>query len=120
MRILNVPKEDWNWLTDVHKVDCTGAVIITLEGNEDAPDCIKVYDKDHYKAIPVRQYEPDSDGEKLENVGPQFSGHAFEPVDYFGLDEIQRRLFAPEALTPDERRDLANKMHVHMHRSTHV
>ncbi len=37
-------------------------------------------------------------------------GYAFEPEDMAKLRAILRRLYAPEALTADARRDLANRM----------
>jgi len=39
-------------------------------------------------------------------------GYAFEPADFAQLKQICSALFAPEILSPDARRDLANRMHV--------
>lgn len=41
-------------------------------------------------------------------------GYAFEPEQIEALQQINTRLFHYTALTPDERRDLANRMQVIM------
>lgn len=41
---------------------------------------------------------------------PEIEGYAFEPEDMAKLRAILRRLYAPEPLSGDERRDLANAM----------
>lgn len=37
-------------------------------------------------------------------------GYLFEPCDMEKLRMIETRLYSPEALTPDQRRDLANAL----------
>ena len=53
-----IPAEDYAWLADTHAVDIKGAEIIILHGNEDCPDKIEVYARDHFEANPIRVYFP--------------------------------------------------------------
>ena len=43
--------------------------------------------------------------------------YVFEASDMRKLEAIKQRLYAPEPLTPDARRDLANAMDAVMHRT---
>lgn len=58
-------KEDLEWLRDTHKVDIsttTDFVSAILYGNEDAPYRVEIFNKNHYKAIPVRIYQANENG----------------------------------------------------------
>lgn len=70
-----IPEEDYEWLRDVHKVNTEGAHVISLHGNEDAPEAVVVYDLDHHLATPKRVYRRIHDDLQLvvcrpDNVSP--------------------------------------------------
>ncbi len=114
-----IPKEDWPWLVDVHKVDITGAVVITLQGSEDAPTKIEVFSRDHYQAIPLRAYAPDADGTLVLVSTPE--GHALDTEDFFKLRDICAKLSnATHRLTWQEQQDLGKLMHHVLHKAIHV
>ena len=57
-------KQDLEWLRDVHGVDIfkdSGrnqgrAVCAIIHGNEDCPERVELFDRNHYKAKPFRVY----------------------------------------------------------------
>ena len=53
-----IPAEDYAWVADTHAVNIKGAEVIILYGNEDCPDKIEVYARDHFEANPIRVYFP--------------------------------------------------------------
>ena len=53
-----IPVEDYAWLADTHDVNIKGAEVIILHGNEDCPDKIEVFARDHFEANPIRVYFP--------------------------------------------------------------
>ena len=53
-----IPAEDYAWVSDTHAVNIKGAEVIILYGNEDCPDKIEVYARDHFEANPIRVYFP--------------------------------------------------------------
>lgn len=114
-----LPKEDWQWLVDVHKVDIADAVVIVLHGSEDAPSKVEVYGRDHYQAIPLRVYGPDEEGKLAPITAPV--AYTLEEPDFYGLRAVWNVLNDKNIpITPDRRRTLADKMHVHLHNARHV
>jgi hypothetical protein len=54
-------KEDLEWLRDVHGLDifterAKRAVCAIIHGNEDCPERVELFDRNHYKAKPFRVY----------------------------------------------------------------
>lgn len=57
--------DSFQWLSDVHGIDTTGAVGVILFGNEDSPTRAEVYAVDRYDVPPIRVYDYDEDADKL-------------------------------------------------------
>lgn len=51
--------EDLTWLHEVHNISTDGYVCAILYGNEDAPDKVELFTRDHYKPT---VYVADDDG----------------------------------------------------------
>lgn len=54
-------REDLEWLRDVHGVDifterAKRAVCAIIHGNEDCPERVELFDRNHYRAKPFRVY----------------------------------------------------------------
>lgn len=116
-----IPKTDWQWVRDVHKVDIPGeAKVVVLHGNEDAPEKIEVFFRDHYQAIPAT-WKPDAEGLMQRQIPEYPIGFALDEADFFGLREVCDKLLnTTHRMTFDEIRDLGNKMHVHLHKAIHI
>lgn len=112
----HIPKEDWWWLTDVHKVDTTDAVVIVLHGSEDSPSKVEVYDRDHYQAIPVREYITGPDGDLMLNP-PEFmpKGFYITEAEFFKLWELEHWL-----LHVADYEGSASKLHSVLHAAVHA
>lgn len=66
-------KEDLEWLRDVHGVDIfkdngKRAVCAIVHGNEDCPEKVELFDRNHYKAKPFRVYVINQETKVLEIV----------------------------------------------------
>lgn len=66
--------EDLKWLGEVHKVSTAGYACAILHGNEDAPDKVEVFARDHYKCKPT-VYVADENGDlRLDHYGEKPKG----------------------------------------------
>ena len=70
-------REDLEWLRDVHAVDIfkwSGrnqgrAVCAIIHGNEDCPERVELFDRNHYRAKPFRVYVLNEETRVLEIEG---------------------------------------------------
>jgi hypothetical protein len=67
-------REDLEWLRDVHGVDIftekgKRAVCAIIHGNEDCPERVELFDRNHYKAKPFRVYVQNEETRVLEIEG---------------------------------------------------
>ncbi len=46
-------QEDLQWLADIHKIPVTGIKVAILYGNEDWPDKVETYTKNHIDCVPT-------------------------------------------------------------------
>ena len=61
--------EDLTWLNEVHNVSTAGYVCAVLHGNEDAPDKVEVFARNHRNCNPI-VYIADENGDlSLESYG---------------------------------------------------
>ena len=46
-------RSDLAWLHDVHGVDIKGVKLAVIHGNEDSPERVELFERDHYQCVPV-------------------------------------------------------------------
>ena len=74
-------REDLQWLAEVHKVPTDLFAVAILYGNEDCPNKVELYARDHTQCKPT-VYQPNADGDlELVECGEVVIDHSEAPND---------------------------------------
>lgn len=77
MRCTIIPRDDFNWLEEVHGVKATRGNVVLVYGDESSPSKIEVYDFDHFQSpLTVWGYEGDNDKMTITQRVPGISKEA--------------------------------------------